>query len=227
MYFNKLQRRFSSSSFLTSVAVIAAMAVAVGLAAGSVINSPVMKHRIEAGRALSAGSEFWMFAEKSDLHAIKSVLSKRSRGLPADVTDILAEVILDESMRYGLDPALILAIIATESSFCNWVRSDRNALGLMQILPTTGEAVARKIDIAWEGEASLYLPVVNVRVGTYYFKELVERFDSVELALAAYNRGPSAVHCIIGRGRTPSKKYSRKVLSNYHELRALFSPRTS
>jgi soluble lytic murein transglycosylase-like protein len=186
-----------------------------------------MEHRIAAERAVKAGGEFWIFAEKSDLQAIRSIISERCRGFSPDVTNTLAEVILGESMRYGLDPALILAIIETESSFRNWSRSDRDARGLMQILPTTGEAVARKIDIEWEGEASLYLPVVNIRVGTYYFSELVARFDSVELALAAYNRGPNAVKRIIGRGRLPSQRYSRKVLSSYDQIRPRFSPRAS
>jgi soluble lytic murein transglycosylase len=97
----------------------------------------------------------------------------------------------------------------------------------MQVLPTTGEDVARRIDVEWKGEASLYLPVVNIKVGTYYFNQLVERFDSVELALAAYNRGPNAVNRIIGRGRTPSRTYSKKVLSNYREIKPFFSLRTS
>jgi soluble lytic murein transglycosylase-like protein len=191
------------------------------------MESPVIEHGIAADRAGRVGGEFWIFAEKSDLQAIRSIISERSRGFSPDVTGILAEVILDESIRYGLDPALILAIIETESSFRNWSRSDRGARGLMQVLPATGEAVARKIDIKWEGEATLYLPVVNIRVGTYYFSELVARFDSVELALAAYNRGPNAVKRIISRGGLPSRRYSRKVLSSYDQLRPRFSPHAS
>lgn len=227
MTLRRARRQPGASSTLTSLAVLCLAAVLVGLAGSVVLHSPVMEHGIAADRAGRAGGEFWVFAEKSDLQAIRNIISERSRGFSPDVTRILAEVILDESMRYGLDPALILAIIETESSFRNWSRSDRDARGLMQILPTTGEAVARKIDIEWEGEASLYLPVVNVRVGTYYFSELVARFDSVELALAAYNRGPNAVKRIIGRGRLPSKRYSRKVLSSYDQLRLRFSPRAS
>ena len=97
----------------------------------------------------------------------------------------------------------------------------------MQILPATGEDLARRMDIKWEGEASLYLPAVNVKIGTYYLSRLFARFDSTELALAAYNRGPNAVTRIIGQGRSPSKRYSRRVLSAYRQLKPYFSPRTS
>jgi soluble lytic murein transglycosylase len=204
-----------------------AAAVAVGLAACVLMKSPVMEYRISPAAAGSAGGDFWNHAARSDFLAVRKIIDDRSRGLSPEVTDLLAQVILDESIRYGLDPALVLAIIETESSFRNGARSERNALGLMQILPTTGEDVARRIDIEWEGEASLYLPVVNIRVGTYYFNQLVERFDSVELALAAYNRGPTAVNRIIGRGRTPSRTYSGKVLSNYRAIKPFFSPRAS
>jgi soluble lytic murein transglycosylase-like protein len=227
MIVDRVQKRLGTSAVLTILAVFCLAATLVGLAGSVVMESPVMEHGIAAEKAGKTGGEFWIFAEKSDLHAIRSIISERSRGFSPEVTSLLAEVILDESIRYGLDPALILAIIETESSFRNWSRSNRDARGLMQILPTTGEAVARKIDIAWEGEASLYLPVVNIRVGTYYFSELVARFDNVELALAAYNRGPNAVKRIIGRGRLPSGRYSRKVLSSYRRLRPRFSPHAS
>lgn len=225
--FDSLRQRCGSSAALTVLAVMMSAAAAVGLGGGVIMESPVIEHSIDAARASRFGKEFWILAEESDLDAIRSILRERSRGLSPEVRSTLAEVILEESIRYGLDPALILAIIDTESSFCYWVRSERNALGLMQILPATGEAVAREIDIAWEGETSLYRPAVNIRVGTYYFSELVESFDSVELALAAYNRGPTAVKRMVRRGRIPSRRYSRKVLSSYEELRPLFSPRTS
>jgi soluble lytic murein transglycosylase len=212
---------------LTSAAVILAAALTVGLAASVLMESPVMEYRISPAAAGSTGGDFRNRAAVSDFLAIRMIIADRSRGLSPELTDLLAEVILDESIRYGLDPALVLAIIETESSFRNRARSERNALGFMQVLPTTGEDVARRIDVEWKGEASLYLPVVNIKVGTYYFNQLVERFDSVELALAAYNRGPNAVNRIIGRGRTPSRTYSKKVLSNYREIKPFFSLRTS
>jgi len=227
MVFSRPQGCALSSVVLSSAAVILAAAVAVGLAAGIIMKSPVMEYRISPAAAGRAGGDFWNHAAKSDLRAVRKIIDDRSRGLSPQVRDLLAAAILDESIRYGLDPALVLAIIETESSFRKGARSERNAVGLMQILPATGEDVARRIDIVWEGEASLYMPVVNIKVGTYYFNHLVERFDSVELALAAYNRGPSAVSRMIGRGRMPSRRYSRKVLSTYREIKPFLSPRAS
>lgn len=219
--------RRQSGTWLTSAAVLAAVAVVVGLAGAVVMESPVMRLGIHPGEVQGTTRNFWDFAEKSDLQALQEILAEKSRELSPQAARRLAEVILMESQRYDIDPAMILAVIQTESSYRNWVRSDRNAMGLMQILPATGEDLARRIDIKWEGEASLYLPVINVKLGTYYLSQLRERFDSMELALAAYNRGPNAVRRLIGQGRSPSKKYSRRVLSAYRELKPFFSPRTS
>jgi len=219
--------RRQSGAWLTSVAVLAAAVVVVALAGAVVMESPVMRFGILPEEVQGTTRNFWNFAEEADLQALREILEEKSRELSPQTAGRLAEVILRESQRYDLDPALILAVIQTESSYRNWVRSDRNAMGLMQILPETGEDLARRMDIKWEGEASLYLPVINIKLGTYYLSQLRERFDSMELALAAYNRGPNAVRRLIGQGRSPSKRYSRRVLSAYQELKPFFSPRTS
>lgn len=226
MIFN-FKRQRCTRMLLSSAAVIVWAGAGTGLVGRIMIPSPVMEKSIPPVAAVERAVHPYDVVEDSDFLAVRAVIMSHSREIPPKTAGLLARVIIEESRRYDLDPALILAVIQTESSFRNWVRSDRDALGLMQILPATGEAVARKIDIKWEGEASLYLPVVNIRVGTYYLNHLFERFESMDLALAAYNRGPTAVTRIIGRGRTPSTRYAEKVFSVYREFRPLFSSLTS
>ncbi|MBU2591541.1 MAG: lytic transglycosylase domain-containing protein [Nitrospinae bacterium] len=134
----------------------------------------------------------------------------------------LSEIILAESSKYDIDPLLLLAIIETESSFSNSAVSNKNARGLMQIVPETAKAIALKEEIEWEGYKTLHTPATNIRIGTYYFKKLLRRFDGdVSLALAAYNNGPTRVAKLIRDGEAPPSKYSRKVLRTYKRIQKI------
>ncbi len=93
----------------------------------------------------------------------------------------------------GLDPYVIAALMAQESTFDAEIRSHANAIGLMQIVPATGRRYARALRIPRFTAAKLTDPEINVRIGTAYFADLVERFGGVHHALASYNAGPSPV----------------------------------
>ena len=93
----------------------------------------------------------------------------------------------------GLDPYLIAALMAQESTFDADIRSHANAIGLMQILPATGRRYARTLGIPRFSAGKLTDPETNVRLGTAYFADLVERFGGVHIALASYNAGERRV----------------------------------
>ena len=97
------------------------------------------------------------------------------------------------STANGLDPYLMAALIAQESTFTADVRSGANAYGLMQLLPTTGRRYAQRLGIRPFSTSSLTRPETNIRLGMAYFKELVERFGGAYYALASYNAGESRV----------------------------------
>lgn len=131
----------------------------------------------------------------------------------------LAEIIHKESDKYGYDPLLIIAIIRTESSFNNWAISNRGAKGLMQILPMTAEEIAKEANIDWKDDSTLHNPIVNIKMGTYYLSKLENIFKDIDLALEAYNRGPTKISRMIKQGKRPRKGYSTKVLSFYHTIK--------
>ncbi|NZA27286.1 lytic transglycosylase domain-containing protein [Luteimonas sp. SJ-92] len=96
-----------------------------------------------------------------------------------------------EGEKHALDPAWIAAEIRAESVFNPRARSPADARGLMQVLPSTGAAVARRLGLAWGGAASLYDPATNVRIGTAYLREMKEKYGRPYVAIAAYNAGPA------------------------------------
>jgi soluble lytic murein transglycosylase len=96
----------------------------------------------------------------------------------------LDRVINQTARLHGLPPALVKAVIRAESNFDPGARSDKGAIGLMQLMPQTAEALG--IEDPWHAEE-------NVRGGTAYLRSMVNRYGDVRLALAAYNAGPQAV----------------------------------
>lgn len=101
------------------------------------------------------------------------------------------DIIRAEAARHRLDPAWIAAKIRAESTFNPNARSPADARGLMQVLPSTGAAVARRNGIAWNGAGSLYDPVTNIRIGTAYMAQRREQYGVPYIASAAYNAGPA------------------------------------
>ncbi|HEY4530171.1 MAG TPA: transglycosylase SLT domain-containing protein [Luteimonas sp.] len=101
------------------------------------------------------------------------------------------QLIRAESARNGLDTAWVAAEIRAESTFNPRARSPANARGLMQVLPETGAAVARRLGLPWSGADALFDPATNVRIGTAYLREMKDKYTLPYVAIAAYNAGPT------------------------------------
>ena len=93
-----------------------------------------------------------------------------------------------------LDPAHVYAVIRQESAFNKDARSPAGAMGLMQLMPKTGLATARKYNIPLGSTRLLYQPDKNITIGSTYLKQVMEQYDgNIVLASAAYNAGPHRV----------------------------------
>ena len=152
---------------------------------------------------------------------IAEIIGNFKTGLDKNKEYKIAETIYYESLKYGHDPLLIVAMILTESSFNNWAISRKGAKGLMQILPPTAAEIAEKANFEWKDDNALHNPFLNIKMGTYYLFSLKLRFKDTALALEAYNAGPTRMRELIRRGRRPYKGYSRKVFSFYRNLKSL------
>ncbi|MCW5849760.1 MAG: lytic transglycosylase domain-containing protein [Anaerolineae bacterium] len=96
--------------------------------------------------------------------------------------------------RQGVDPALLWAIMRQESHFEPGATSTAGARGLTQVVPSTGQSIARALSDDDFTPADLYRPSVNIEFGAYYLAQQLRRFDGqLWAALAAYNAGPNAV----------------------------------
>jgi len=151
---------------------------------------------------------------------ISQVISKYKTGLKRTLRTQIPTTIIEVSRKYGYDPLFLTAVIVTESSFYNWAESRRGALGLMQIRPRTGLALASETRTRWKGKPTLYDPAANIALGAYYLDKLVKRFGDLSLALEAYNHGPSQVVRYLKKGYRP-KRYSQKVFKHYQRIRSL------
>jgi hypothetical protein len=152
-----------------------------------------------------------------DKYYVLDVLRGHHTGLDLVSELKLADVIVVESRRYKIEPALILALIETESTYYNWAKSRVGARGLMQVVPRTGKYLAQELELEWEGIKTLYDPYTNVKLGVHYLAELLERFDGdTDKALAAYNIGPTYIASRIRRGKSLPVRYSDKVMAKYN-----------
>ena len=104
------------------------------------------------------------------------------------------EPIRVEAGRNNLDPALVAAVIDTESGFAPDSRSGQGAVGLMQLLPETARFVTSLPRRPSPSPDDLETPAVNIAYGARYLRYLIDRHDgSVDIALAAYNAGETNV----------------------------------
>ncbi|HVP27550.1 MAG TPA: lytic transglycosylase domain-containing protein [Myxococcota bacterium] len=151
--------------------------------------------------------------ERVQLGTMRALVAQEAPNLPPDARREIAGLLVEAQREHGLDPYLVMAVIAHESDWRPTAVAPGGSIGLLQIQPVTGQAVARELGIPWRGTATLRDPVQNVRIGLAYLAELHEQFDQNQRhALAAYNVGPGRVEEILRRGRQPLNNYSSAVL---------------
>jgi soluble lytic murein transglycosylase len=136
-------------------------------------------------------------------------------GLTEREIEHLARCVVAEARRHDFDPGLVLAVMHVESRYDAFAVSNKDAMGLMQILPSTGEWMAGKLGVRWDGPQTLFDPVANTRLGVAYLRELTDRYGSLQTALSAYNWGPGRIDERLRRGTPLPHVYARLVLEAY------------
>jgi len=120
-------------------------------------------------------------------------------------------IIYREARRNNLAPELVAAVVEAESDFRPRLISDKNAQGLMQIVPETGRLM---------GAGNLFDPEENIAAGTKYLRYLFDRFGDQRTALAAYNAGEGNIERYGGMppfGET--QNYVQRVISRTTQYR--------
>ena len=136
--------------------------------------------------------------------------------------------------EYDVDKYLIFAIIKAESNFDQDAVSHREAKGLMQLMYSTAEEIAKKVNVDLN-EENILEPDVNINLGTKYISMLIQKYGNINLALAAYNAGSGKVDGWIEKGTlkedgsdienipfTETNNYVRKILRDYEIYKKLY-----
>jgi len=98
-------------------------------------------------------------------------------------------IVRGHARNYQLDPALVAAVIYQESKFDSDARSHSGAVGLMQLLPETAKGIATRTGGSQFEVSDLLDPEINIRYGCWYLRHLLDKYGSLDRALAAYNGG--------------------------------------
>jgi soluble lytic murein transglycosylase len=142
------------------------------------------------------------------------------------------ETIVEYADCYGINRALVFAMVKSESSFNKKAVSSKGAKGLMQITDKTAEYIAKKLGVE---EYDLFDEKTNVNFGCYYIKYLYVRFKDIETALVAYNAGEGNVSLWLTNeeyskdGKTllnipfnESREYLQKIKLNFENYKKLY-----
>jgi len=104
-----------------------------------------------------------------------------------------SEIVHRNAERYGLEPALVFAVIHAESKFDRYAVSRAGASGLMQIMNPTADWAAEIMGLMGYSYDRIFEPELNIQIGCWYLAYLIDRFDYIDTAVSAYNAGEGNV----------------------------------
>jgi soluble lytic murein transglycosylase-like protein len=126
--------------------------------------------------------------------ALVKILATYPNRVPAEGRERLAELLVAEGDKAGIDPLFLAAIVREESGFSTGAVSRRDARGLMQVRPKTGAEIAQRIGLKDFTTDMLHDPAINIRIGVQCLTDHLKAYrGNYSLAVTAYNRGPTAV----------------------------------
>lgn len=153
-----------------------------------------------ADRFFNHTSEKLNLTDKLKLSQLVHDLGLKASGLSIAKTAGQAGIFCPDFMFPNIDQglvvdkhleALVASVIRQESGFFSYTKSSAGAIGLMQVMPRTAAAMAKKLGLSFSDERLLKDKNYNVKIGTYFLETLLKKFDNSRvLSIAAYNAGP-------------------------------------
>ncbi len=135
------------------------------------------------------------------------------------------QIVRSHARNYDLDPALLAAVIYTESRFNARAESSAGAIGLMQLLPETARGIAVRTGGSGFVVRDLYVPEINVRYGAWYLRNLLNRYSDERTALAAYHAGPGNVDRWREQGLEIQFPETRDYVDNVEKAKRIYADR--
>jgi len=195
----------------------------------------------EQGKFETGSVQFGLYRGAINLmkRAYPQYLAAGGEQLPRDILRVIYPIAYWESIRKyaaenGLDPYVVAALAAQESTFVANIRSPAKAVGLLQLEPPTARQVAKRLNIKYTSK-TLTDPDANLRLGTAYLAEKVREFGDLHLVLASYNAGERPVHRWVGERPNLSREefiddipypetqnYVRRILGTAEDYRRIY-----
>ena len=145
-----------------------------------------------------------------------------------------SENIKEYAKNYNVKGAILASIANVESNFRENAVSNKGAIGIMQLMPSTAKWIAEKMNEPYQ-EEKLYDGEYNLKLGSYYIAYLINYFDDEKLGICAYNAGQGNVMAWLNDskfsddGKTlkqipykETKEYYQKVSKNYKYYKNLY-----
>jgi soluble lytic murein transglycosylase len=195
----------------------------------------------EQGKLETGSTQFSLYRGAINLmkRAYPQYLAAGGEQLPRDILRIIFPIAYWESIQKfaaerGLDPYVIAALAAQESTFVANIRSPAKAVGLLQLEAGTAKQYAKRLDMKFSSSL-LTDPEANIRIGTAYLADKVREFGDLHLVLASYNAGERPVHRWMGERPNLSSEefiddipypetqnYVRKILGTAEDYRRIY-----
>jgi soluble lytic murein transglycosylase-like protein len=187
------------------------------------MSSVVISHRVE-GRLEVLESQLRFHVERAEIRRafMEEVERVRPQIALNTVRDYADSAMLATDTYPNVDPLLLLSVGFVESRYYEGAVSEAGARGLYQILPSTGRVLANQM--GWDfDESMLFDPHANTAMAARYLSELIEEYENLRFALAAYNGGPRAAARLASKSNrlvAETRAYVPKVLEHYRGLYA-------
>ncbi len=182
-----------------------------------------LAHMVQTQQDQLSGQHEQIVALQQRLRILEAVEEMQSN-LSPDEEVHLAHQVYHYSNQHNLDPLLVLSVIQVESEFSSEAVSPVGAMGIMQVMPATARYITERRGWSWPGESRLFDPSFNIRLATSYLSELIQKFESVEEALIAYNCGEGTMQALTASGMPLPQTYAKRVMSIYDWLQRRFGP---